>query len=522
MSDFNIPWKFLDLSNDPKITTIAPPKPQKTFAQALNNLCDIPLSQFPQPVVKGDRLAIEIPESIYEAGLEACKHNLHGRILWPKGSTPLSVVALKTKLSQVWKDLSRWGVISHGKGFFEFTFSTLEDVRRVRSVPSWNLNPGLLKLFAWTKDFNPKLQHNTSAQVWVKIYGLSQEYWHKNILFTIAGSLGTPICIDSVTAKPMHERTFGQFARVLVDIDLLQPLRYKLLVERKGYAFFVELEYEYIPEFCHGCNVIGHSFDQCKRRNKEEDIPKERDIIMKRKVPNAPKQVYVPVTNDRVQKTIPANMPVVENNENNSRDNVVVNVEESSKSPHVEQDHVNSGGKEIIVAQLENQQTEPVLTPLSPRTIQLQQDAILENELNNSLDSAEGDFSDSSSQGSLVRDSQCDDDIAVTSMPNLARQDTSFTSEPIVGASCGPIIHNQPPDRVRQDMAFLKESWANLAEAEEEELNAASANDHMESSHDDGFQIHLTKNQKKAQKKLKYTSKDSYATRSKVAPKPFR
>lgn len=207
MSSFQIPWKCLEITTEPITTKIAQentPKVQKTFAQALNNsnnLCDIPTSQLPQPVVKGDRLAIEIPESIYEAGLEACKHNLHGRILWPKGSTPLSVVALKTKLSHVWKDLSRWGVISLGKGFFEFTFSSLEDVRRVRSAPSWNLNPGLLKLFAWTKDFNPKLQHNTSAQVWVKIYGLSQEYWHKNILFTIAGSLGTPICIDSVTAN---------------------------------------------------------------------------------------------------------------------------------------------------------------------------------------------------------------------------------------------------------------------------------------------------------------------------------
>jgi hypothetical protein len=33
-----------------------------------------------------------------------------------------------------------------------------------------------LKLFAGSRDFNPKLQHNTSVQVWVKIFGLSQEY----------------------------------------------------------------------------------------------------------------------------------------------------------------------------------------------------------------------------------------------------------------------------------------------------------------------------------------------------------
>ncbi|PNX62170.1 hypothetical protein L195_g061024, partial [Trifolium pratense] len=71
------------------------------------------------------------------------------------------------------------------------------------------------------------MQHNTSAQVWVKLFNLSQEYWQKSILFTIASSVGTPICIDSVTARPMHERTFGQFARVLVDMDLSQPLSYK-------------------------------------------------------------------------------------------------------------------------------------------------------------------------------------------------------------------------------------------------------------------------------------------------------
>jgi hypothetical protein len=97
--------------------------------------------------------------------VNACKHNLHGRIIWPKGATPLTVAAVKSKLAPMWKDLSQWGVSSLGKGFYEFVFSTLEDVRRVRSIASWNLNPGLLKLFAWSKDFNPRVQQNVSAQV---------------------------------------------------------------------------------------------------------------------------------------------------------------------------------------------------------------------------------------------------------------------------------------------------------------------------------------------------------------------
>ncbi|WJX18974.1 hypothetical protein P8452_08719 [Trifolium repens] len=515
MTTFNIPWKCLDLSTEPKITNIDPPKPSKpkTFAQALNNLCDIPLSQFPQPVVKGDRLAIEIPESIYEAGLEACKHNLHGRILWPKGSTPLSAVALKTKLSQVWKDLSKWGLISLGKGFFEFTFSSLEDVKRVRSVPSWNLNPGLLKLFAWTKDFNPKLQQNTSAQVWVKIFGLSQEYWHKTILFTIAGSLGTPICIDSVTAKPMHERTFGQFARVLVDIDLLQPLRYKVLVERKGFAFFVELEYEYIPEFCHGCKMIGHNFDQCRKWNKDENLLHDKEIPHKRKAPIAPKQIFAPVNGSKSQQN---NMTdVIHNtaeNENHNREIAVINVEESgSKSPQINM--VDQGNNATSVnndtPQIDAVQFEPVLTPLSPRTIQLQQDALLEKELNENMDSE----SVSSSQDSIVKDTQNVEDknkaIVVSSMP---LQGT--TTHDVASAS----RTTQPPDRVLKDMAL---SWANMVEAEETIHEALQDKDQMEDTTDE-FQVKLTKNQKRAQKKLNQSSKDSYATRSKVVPKPFR
>lgn len=168
-------------------------------------------------------------------------------------------------MKPVWKNLAPWGVTSIGKGYYEFVFSSVEDARRVRSVGSWMLNPGLLKLFPWSKDFSPNLQRNTSAQVWLKIHGLAQEYWRKRIIFAIASSVGTPICVDAVTRKPAIERTFGHFARVLIDIDLSKELRYEVLVERKGYAFFVELEYENVPEFCAYCRAVGHHVSVCRK-----------------------------------------------------------------------------------------------------------------------------------------------------------------------------------------------------------------------------------------------------------------
>jgi hypothetical protein len=72
-------------------------------------------------------------------------------------------------------------------------------------------------------------------------------------------------------------------------------------------------------------------------------------------------------------------------------------------------------------------------------------------------------------------------------------------------------------------MAFLKESWANIVDAEEEnQMNLADTGQH-DDLQDEGFQMQLSKSQKKAQKKLKHSSRDSYTTRSKgVSQKPFR
>jgi len=176
-----IPWKCLQdcsiLPPKPSSTSTSPPSTQqKTFTQAVSNVCDIPLSQLPKPFLKGDIFSIEIPEDEYEAGLVTCKHNLHGRVLWPKGSTLIFVENLRSKLSSIWKSIGVWGVTSNGRGFYEFSFSSVEDMRRVRLIGSRNLDPGFLKLFAWTKDFNPSFQQQTTAQVWLQIYGLSQKY----------------------------------------------------------------------------------------------------------------------------------------------------------------------------------------------------------------------------------------------------------------------------------------------------------------------------------------------------------
>jgi hypothetical protein len=352
--------------------------------------------------------------------------------------------------------------------------------------------------------------------VWIKIFGLSQEYWHKNILFTIAGSIGTPICIDSVTAKPMHERTFGQFARVLVDLDLQQPLRYKLLVERKGFAFFVDLEYEHIPPFCTECKMIGHGLDNCKRRNMGElRATKENNNKLKS---TETKKFFVPIHDGRDQQT---NSNAIVNVE-------VINVEDNQ--PVLNNNNGNNNGVSIGSSTRDvgpSQVNEvPILSPVDPQVLLRLQDKQLEGELN---DDSEDGWS-TASRDSFVNNTQ----LVVNEGHEAARTTPVHNSNTAEAHQLSTPLHpidgeanqleepNRLHDRVIRDMVFLKESWANMTEADEEVQQNVANSSPSEESTDTGFQIHLSKNQKKAQKKLKQSSKDSYATRSKVPPKPFR
>jgi hypothetical protein len=490
MNHFCIPWPCLGDSPKPPIQPEKPSNSSKTFAQTLSNVCHIPLSQFPQACVKGDRLAIPIPEDEYSAGMDACKHNLHGRIVWPKGTTPLTVVAVKNKLTPLWKDLARWGITSLGKGYYEFSFSSLEYVRRVRSVASWNLGPGYLKLFAWSGDFNPNLQRNTTAQVWVRIYGLSQEYWRPNILFAIASSVGTPICTDAIAAKPMFERTFGHFARVLVDMDLTQTLRNKVLVERKGYAFFVELDYENLPDFCTHCKMVGHYLEICKKiqGTDQEHQPKEIRQNNKKRT-EVPKQ-FVQVNGGRIEKNKTTEVIMVEESFR-SEERIDKQIEVSNSKKNVP----DSGEQATTVVQPKN---------------------------NNDLMVNQNMFS--ALQDLDLTDSDAHLDLTQGIQNVVTEEDTSTQDSEFVDATQSHLDddrdsnaddHNQGTSNVnvQKDMQFLKESWANMAENEEQEQRLLAALDKGPAP--SNFKMVNTKSRKKASK----TPPNSiYGTRSKVGP----
>lgn len=193
------PWPCL-ASMDPTVTMAAkPPESGKSFVQALSTSCEIQLSQLHPKAVMGDSVRVKISQDEHESGIADCRCNLHGRLTLHKSDSPLITQALKQKLCNLWPNLCNWNLTPLGKGFCEFNFSSIEEMRMIWALGVVNLKLGFLRFYCWTRDFTPQAQVQTHAHIWVRLIHLRQEYWRKKTLYEIASGLGTPLTIDDAT-----------------------------------------------------------------------------------------------------------------------------------------------------------------------------------------------------------------------------------------------------------------------------------------------------------------------------------
>ncbi|KAK9178535.1 hypothetical protein WN943_027726 [Citrus x changshan-huyou] len=275
-----------------------PASGSKSFAQVVGTSSSPSTSmlQLPKPIKRGDLTCIKITKSIYQQQLRRCHTNLIGRLLLHPGSTPLKTHELCHLLQVVWKTESTWTLVPLTRGYFDVHFSNKADMQMARSGGICSLPFGVFRLYQWKKDFDPyDPALHTHAQVWVHLYGLSQEYSNPRTLLEIACAIGAPLQLD----KPTKEGTFGHFAQVLVDVDLLENPPPQILVEREEYSFEIIVYYENLPCQCPVCSFLGHNASNY-RRNREIANTTHKPAK------NPSKRVFRPITSiEVVQNTSP-------------------------------------------------------------------------------------------------------------------------------------------------------------------------------------------------------------------------
>ncbi|XP_057803314.1 uncharacterized protein LOC131018617 [Salvia miltiorrhiza] len=214
-----------------------------------------------QPERTGDTYTITIPMDFYEQQVQNFKHAVIARLLLRKGDKPRSTEDLKQELQLLWNVKGQWTLIPMGKGFFTLKFSTSEDKVAAKRHAVWDLSRGSIRIREWIRNFDPYKEVSSLCQVWVRIYNLPVEYWHAEVISAIGRTLGSPIRIDSLSAHGEK----GNFARILVELDLAIPLQESVTIDCGIASFYVEFVYERLPLYCSQCRLTGHTVEKCKK-----------------------------------------------------------------------------------------------------------------------------------------------------------------------------------------------------------------------------------------------------------------
>lgn len=225
------------------------------------------------PMRIGDFFSIAVPSEFYIKQLAKFRFSLIGRILLNKGVAPVSVVHLKPILEERWKIFDDWNLVSLGRGFYTLQFSSKRDQKWVASTPIWNFSRGAMHIRERTPGCDPFKLNPLTAPVWVQIYKLPYEFWHSDLIAGIDKAIGNLLKIDSTTASGV----FGQFARLLVEVDFQTNLQETDMIDRGEKSFFVELFYENIPAFCTSCKQIRHEVTNCRKNTSFQVGDRSRD-----------------------------------------------------------------------------------------------------------------------------------------------------------------------------------------------------------------------------------------------------
>ncbi|XP_057779755.1 uncharacterized protein LOC130998347 [Salvia miltiorrhiza] len=215
-----------------------------------------------RPTKEGEQFSFKVPQDLSEKEVATeFAHAVTGRILLKKGEKPKPAMLVKADLQKVWKIEKDWHIIPLGKGYYTMAFTSAEDKMKVKAKHVWELASGHIRLRDWAKNFDPFKEHSTLANVWVRIHYLPIEYWHAEILAGIGRYVGHLLKIDGASIR----RDFGQYVRLLIELDMSKTLPNTLLIDSGSFSFHVEFTYENLPFYYSRCKITGHSMDKCHK-----------------------------------------------------------------------------------------------------------------------------------------------------------------------------------------------------------------------------------------------------------------
>ncbi|KAL8141026.1 hypothetical protein V2J09_007047 [Rumex salicifolius] len=155
----------------------------------------------------------------------------------------------------MWSLKGTLSLIDIGNAHYVARFSNADDYIHVLSEGPWMIGDNYLVIRRWMPNFDPFSDKTKVLTAWIRIPGLSLEYFHGGFLKRLGSLIGKVTKVDATTLKADR----GQFVRLAVEVDLAKPILYKFRFMGRTWP----IQYEGIRMMCYHCAKVGHSQDNC-------------------------------------------------------------------------------------------------------------------------------------------------------------------------------------------------------------------------------------------------------------------
>nr|XP_027062865.1 uncharacterized protein LOC113689269 [Coffea arabica] len=204
--------------------------------------------------------AIELGDA--DTGVQECQMSLVGKVV---GEKIINFVGVKNFVNLTWGYPMGLFVMELGPNLFQFVIPCANDRERILNGGPWIVDSQLLVLRSWYDGIEDDRCAFSLAPLWLQVWNLPVHWISKEVGLKIESIFKEMKEVIIPQAGGKEERHL----KLLVVVDISQPLLRGSVVKLNGMRKWISFKYERCPDFCYGCGIIGH-------RNSQVEQPRGR------------------------------------------------------------------------------------------------------------------------------------------------------------------------------------------------------------------------------------------------------
>lgn len=175
-------------------------------------------------------------------------------------SKPGNAEGMALTLGKIWCPRAGIRCKDLGNNLFLFSFLQPGGKRRAITEGPWEFGGDLLIVVDFDESMRLRELEFTHTPVWIRVYDLPLGMMNVETSRRIGNLVGKFLEVDAEE----DGSAIGKFLHVQVLLDVRKPLRRGILLEAEGgKPGWCDFKYEFIPNFCYACGILGHVEKEC-------------------------------------------------------------------------------------------------------------------------------------------------------------------------------------------------------------------------------------------------------------------